>query len=104
MIILSLLLGCIGCSSCRPAIPLDNQSNNNDDQNNADSGKDSAADSAVVDTAPPPPCPVMEEEPNGDFDRAQPVPMEEWICGDFIESNEAAADLDVFAFETRDDG
>ena len=91
MIMLILLFGCIGCSSCTPSIPLDDNSNKDDNQNNADSAQDSASDSAIVDTAPIPPCPVMEEEPNGDYDRAQAVPMEQWICGDFYESSQAAA-------------
>ena len=104
MIMLALLFGCVGCSSCTPSIPLDDQSRNDDNQNSTDSAKDSASDSAIVDTAPIPPCPVMEEEPNGDYDRAQLVPMEQWICGDFYESSEAAADLDVFAFQAIEDG
>ena len=74
-----------------------------DDNQNTDSGESDSGDTAV-DTAPPPPCPLMEEEPNGDFDTAQIVQMEKWICGTFDEASDSAADLDVFSFTTSEEG
>ena len=30
-----------------------------------------------------PPCPIMEIEPNDNYDEAQVVFLEKWICGDY---------------------
>ena len=82
---------------------MDNNNDDKKDDQNTDSGEKDSGDTAV-DTAPPPPCPVMEEEPNGDYDTAQIVQMEKWICGTFDEASESAADLDVFSFTTAEEG
>ena len=103
MLLSILLLGCSACISCAPPLPLDNNNDDKKDDQNTDSGEKDSGDTAV-DTAPPPPCPVMEEEPNGDYDTAQIVQMEKWICGTFDEASESAADLDVFSFTTAEEG
>jgi len=42
----------------------------------------------------------MDEEPNNNNEDAQQVPLEEWICGEFNESN----DFDVFLFNFPEEG
>ena len=103
MLLSILLLGCSACISCAPPLPLDNNNDDKKDNQNTDSGSADSGDTAI-DTAPPPPCPLMEEEPNGDYDTAQIVQMEKWICGTFDEASESAADLDVFSFTTSEEG
>ena len=98
-----LFFACNACISCAPDLPLDDQNQDSKDNQNGDSGKSDSGDTAT-DTAPPNPCPVMEEEPNGDYDRAQVVQMEKWICGTFDEASESAADLDVYSFTTSETG
>jgi hypothetical protein len=98
-----ILLACSACISCAPNLPLDDNKDDNQDNQNSDSGQSDSGDTAV-DTSPPPACPVMEEEPNGDYDNAQIVLMEKWICGTFDEASESAADLDVYSFTTTEEG
>jgi hypothetical protein len=105
MLIFALLLGCGGCVSCQPSIPLDDNSDTDQDQNTGDdsAASDSGGDTAT-DTGPPPPCPVMELEPNGSYDASQPVPMEQWVCGAFEAQEDVAADLDVYSFTFPEEG
>lgn len=91
-----LLLSCSACTSCA-SLPIDNN-NESDSDENEDTGKDTA--DTARDTAPPPPCPVMEEEDNGDYDNAMEIPMETWVCGTFG----AQSDLDVYLFSIPQDG
>lgn len=102
MIILSFLIGLVGCKYWIKNIPLDDNSNNTDqqDENPEDSAEDSAEEDSAEDTGPAPPCPLMEEEPNGSYDEAQSVGMETWVCGTF----EELTDLDVFAFNFPEEG
>ena len=97
---LSLLFACSACVSCIE-IPLDQE---NEDQQPSDEPIDSAEpEDTAEDTAEnfdPPPCPVMELEPNGTYEEAQYVPMETWFCGEFTEQ----ADLEVFDFDFPDEG
>ena len=71
-----LLMSCSACTSCA-SLPIDNNNNDTDTDDKEDTGEDTG--DTARDTAPPPPCPVMEEEDNGDFNNAMPVPMETWI-------------------------
>jgi len=91
-----LLFSCSACTSCIE-LPIDNN-NENETDDNQDTSKDSG--DTARDTAPPPPCPVMEEEDNGDYDNAMPVPMETWVCGTFDQQS----DLDVYLFSMPQDG
>ena len=101
MIILGFLIGCGGCVSCQPNIPLDDNSDNT--QPSDDSPEETAGETGeetAEDTEPPPPCPVLEEEDNGSYDDAQLVGMEQWVCGTFDEMT----DLDVFEFNFPEQG
>ena len=76
--LLSILLGCSACISCAPPFrwittTMIKRTIKIQTPEKKDSGD------TAVDTAPPPPCPFMEEEPNGDYDTAQIVQMEKWI-------------------------
>ncbi len=98
MFVFSLLLGCSACISCQPTLPLDDNTDDTQEPSpeNSDTGEDTSADTAWD----PPPCPVMEVEPNGTYDDAQWVPMEQWVCGSF----DSPTDLDVFDFDFPQEG
>ena len=92
-----LLMSCSACTSCA-SLPIDNNNSDSDTDDNEDTAEDTG--DTARDTAPPPPCPVMEEEDNGDYDNAMPIPMETWVCGTFGQQS----DLDVYLFSMPQDG
>ena len=96
MLILSLLLACNGCASCQPELPnpdsTDTQDSDTQDVN--DSGSDTGEDTGDTGFVPPP-CPIMELEPNDSYTTAQLVLLEKWICGDFNKE----FDLDNYGFQ-----
>ena len=96
---LSLLFACSACVSC-VELPLDKSE---EQQPSNEPAEDSPPLDTADDTAEnfdPPPCPVMEIEPNGTYDDAQYIPMETWFCGEFSEP----VDLDVFEFDFPEEG
>lgn len=92
MILLSLALACNGCTSCTPSLP--NTNNNVSEPTNEPSEEQDSGDTGDTDEEEIPPCPIMEIEPNNNYDEAQYVLMENWICGD---ANDAF-DLDNYGF------
>lgn len=97
---LSLLFACSACVSCIE-VPLDGETENqqpSDEPIDSADPEDTGSDTA--DDFDPPPCPVMEIEPNGTYEEAQYVHMETWFCGEFSEQ----ADLDVFDFDFPEEG
>jgi len=95
--LLSIFLACSACISC-VEIPLDQETQ---EQQPSDEPIDtSETEDTGEENFDPPPCPVMELEPNGTFEEAQYIPMETWFCGDFHET----ADLDVFEFDFPEEG
>ncbi len=73
------LLG--GCNGCRPALPPPLDTDEPPDTPPVDTETGETA--APVDTAPPPPCPVVEVEPNDAIGQAQELPLQTWACGEF---------------------
>jgi len=101
MILLTILLACNGCIACQPVIP---NSNNTNQQNqpSQEPGDEDSAETGIIEL----PCPIMDEEPNGDNDNAQLVSMEEWICGYFTDPADinGGEDFDVFLFGFPEEG
>jgi hypothetical protein len=91
MMLFSLAFACTGCLSCQPSIPSTNVDSLSD--TNQDTAEDTAEDTADTGGIEAP-CPIMEIEPNNNYDEAQFVILENWICGDANEE----FDLDNYGF------
>lgn len=91
MLFLSLAIACNGCVACLPDVP--NPSDTPETSEPSEEVEDTA--DTASDTAEEiPPCPIMEVEPNNNYDEAQIVLLENWICGDANDE----FDLDNYAF------
>jgi hypothetical protein len=77
--------GCQGCVDVQPADPDDSVDTEDPPEE---------TDSAARDTAPEPPCPVPEQEPNNALAEAGVLPMERVGCGLF----DSTADADFWRF------
>ena len=96
--IIAFLFGCIGCQSCQPQIDVPDNTDTETEPSNEDT--DTAENADTADTAlEPPPCPIMEIEPNDNYDEAQVVMLEKWICGEY----DKEFDLDNFGFQFPED-
>ncbi len=92
------LFGCIGCQSCQPQIDVPDNPDNQPEPSTEN--VDTAETIDTGDTAlEPPPCPIMEVEPNDNYDEAQLVFLEKWICGEY----DKEFDLDNFGFQFPED-
>lgn len=92
------LFGCIGCQSCQPQIDVPDNPDNQPEPSTEN--VDTAETTDTGDTAlEPPPCPIMEVEPNDNYDEAQLVFLEKWICGEY----DKEFDLDNFGFQFPED-
>ena len=92
--LLAFLFGCIGCQSCQPQIDVPNDSDSQQEPSSEDT--DTAEEVDTADTGlEAPPCPIMEIEPNDNYDSAQLAFLEKWICGTFDKD----FDLDNYGFQ-----
>ena len=81
--IIVFLFGCIGCQSCQPQIDVPDNTDPETEPSNEDT--DTAENTDTADTAlEPPPCPIMEIEPNDNYDEAQVVMLEKWIRREWV--------------------
>ena len=86
--------GCTSCTGCQPQLPADvNNTDNAQPANEPDNTDDTGADTGDSGFEPPP-CPIMEIEPNDSYAEGQLVVLEKWICGDFYKE----FDLDNYGF------
>ena len=93
------LFGCIGCQSCQPQIVPPDNTDNQPEPSAEDTDTAELDDTGDTGLAEAPPCPIMEIEPNDNYDEAQLVFLEKWICGDY----DKEFDLDNFGFQFPED-
>ena len=89
------LFGCIGCQSCQPQIDVPDNPNEQPEPSAEDTDTAELDDTGDTGVAEAPPCPIMEIEPNDNYDEAQVVFLEKWICGDY----DKEFDLDNYGFQ-----
>ena len=92
--IIAFLFGCLSCQSCQPQIDVPDNPEQQPEPSSEDT--DTADTNDTGDTGlTPPPCPIMEIEPNDNYDSAQLAFLEKWICGGFDKD----FDLDNYGFQ-----
>lgn len=95
---LALLLLTIACT-LRPGVG--DPGDKPDADGNTSTDDTGTEDTGPVDTGPPLPCDVPEVEPNNPYSEAQELPLEQWACGSFGDSSDAA---EIFYFENTEPG
>lgn len=96
----------IGCNGCRPHLPSDDANNDTQDSDEDTDTGDTQADTETADTTPelPPRCDLMEVEPNNSLDESMVVPMTQWVCGAYQETENPFGDVDFLSFTNTEAG
>lgn len=92
-----------GCKGCQPQLPYEDPPDPPVDS--PPPPDDTASPDDTADTGPtlPPRCDQMEVEPNSGYDLSEPITMEQWWCGTFLDGG-AVGDPEFLTFTPSQTG